>query len=123
MYTLDTNAVIYYLSGESKVVELISRVLERQGVVYVPTVVRLELLSKPDITESENETIMNFLAECRQVPLDNAIADLAADVRRLYKVKTPDSIVAATALFTGSILVTRDVRDFKRVSNLFVETI
>jgi len=123
MYTLDTNAVIYFLSGESAAVTLIAKAQALNDVIYVPTVVRLELLSKPDMTEDENATITNFLAECRQVHLDNAIADIAADVRRLYKIKTPDSIIAATALFTGSTLVTRNARDFKKVSNLRTEMV
>ena len=123
MYTLATSAVIYYLSGESKAAALIAGVLANQGILYVPTVVRLELLSKSDITKDEYTTIASFLTECRQVHLDDSIADIAADVRRLYKIKTPDSIIAATALFTGSTLLTRNVRDFKRVTDLRVEMI
>ena len=123
MYTLDTNAVIYYLSEDARVAAVITEARERQGILYVSTVVRLELLSKSDITKDEYMAITSFLAQCRQVHLDNAIADIAADVRRLYKIKTPDSVVAATALFTGSTLLTRNVRDFKRVLNLRVAMI
>src|SRR3989344_4994512 len=123
MYTLDTNAVIYYLSEDARVAAVITEARERQGILYVPTVVRLELLSKSDITKDEYMAVTSFLAQCRLVHLDNAIADIAADVRRLYKIKTPDSIVAATALFTGSTLLTRNVRDFKRVADLRVEMI
>ena len=37
--------------------------------------------------------------------------------------KLADSIIAATALFTGTALLTRNVRDFKRVAGLRVEAI
>jgi predicted nucleic acid-binding protein len=37
--------------------------------------------------------------------------------------KTPDSAVASTALFTGSTLVTRNTRDFQKVPQLSVREI
>ena len=123
MYILDTNAIIYYLSGERAAVTSITKAQEQDGIIYIPTIVRLELLSKPDMAQDEYGAILGFLETCRYVYLDIAIADIAADLRRLYKIKTPDSIIAATALFTGSTLLTRNVRDFKRIPNLGVEEI
>jgi predicted nucleic acid-binding protein len=52
------------------------------------------------------------------VHLDSAIADIAADIRRSYNIKTPDSIIVATTLFTGSKLITRNVGDFAPISGL-----
>ncbi len=123
MYVLDTNAVIYYLSGERVAVVAIAKAHDVRGIIYIPTIVRLELLSKPDITPQEHADILGFLETCRYVQLDIAVADIAADLRRLYRLKTPDSIIAATALFTGSTLVTRNFRDFKRVPDLAIEAI
>jgi len=54
MYIIDTNAVIYYLSGEDAIVALIAKTQEQGDIVYVPTIVRLELLSKPDMTQQDN---------------------------------------------------------------------
>ena len=44
-------------------------------------------------------------------------------MRREQRMKLPDSVIAATALFTGTTLVTRNIRDFKRIPNLSVEKI
>ena len=120
MYTLDTNAVIYFLSGETVAVALIAKAQRQGEIIYVPTVVRLELLSKPDITQEEHTVITSFLDVCRYVHLDTAIADIAADIRRLYQLKTPDSIIAASALYTGTALVTRNTKDFARVKGMRV---
>lgn len=120
MYTLDTNAVVYYLAGEEALVGLIAKAQEDNGVLYVPTIVRLELLSKPDMTRKEYDAIVSFLDACRYVNLDTAVADIAADIRRLHRLKTPDSIIAASALYTGTTLVTRDMRDFNTVTGLAV---
>ncbi len=52
------------------------------------------------------------------VNLDFALAELAAEMRRKYRVKLIDAIVAATALTTNATLVTKNTRDFKRISGL-----
>lgn len=120
MYVLDTNAIIYFLSGEPAPVELIAKAQAQGDIIYVPTIVRLELLSKPDISSDERSLIFDFLEVCRYIQLDIAQADIAADIRRIYKLKTPDSIVAASALYTGATLVTRNSKDFSRVKEISV---
>ncbi|MPZ78071.1 MAG: PIN domain-containing protein [Deltaproteobacteria bacterium] len=52
------------------------------------------------------------------IPIDSHIARLASFVRREYRLKVPDSLIAATAIFTGSALVTRNTQDFKKVTGL-----
>ncbi|MFY7805410.1 MAG: PIN domain-containing protein [Limnoraphis robusta] len=44
--------------------------------------------------------------------------DSAAKIRQNYRLKLADGIIAACALVTGCILVTRNVDDFKRVDGL-----
>jgi len=57
------------------------------------------------------------------VLLDSHIARIGAQLRREYRLKTPDSIVAATALFPHSTLLTRNIKDFKKVSGLALQRI
>ncbi len=124
MFTFDTNPIIYFLSGDKKAVSLVSDIiLSDNAVVYIPTVVRLELLSKPEMSPDEKTTILEFLNQFRSMALDQNIADIAADLRRIYKLKTADSIIAATAIFTGTSLITRNVKDFRRVKGLTVKAV
>ncbi len=113
MYLFDTNAVIYFLSGDKKAVDLVKEILKGNKIIYVPTIVRLELFSKQDMTEIEQNAISDFLSYTIEINLDKTIADIAATVRRNFKTKVADSIVAASALYTNSFLVTRNVKDFK----------
>jgi predicted nucleic acid-binding protein len=123
MYTLDTNAIVYYLEGETGAVAWIER-QERSGInLFVPTIVELELLSLPTLTRQEMQDIDEFLATAKIVPLHSDIARIAADLRRRYKILTPDSAIAATALFTGSALVTRNVKHFGGIKELKAQTI
>src|SRR3989338_6418149 len=83
----------------------------------------LELLSSSLLTSQDIAEIDMLLASVSIVPLDSQIARIGAKLRREYRLKTPDSIVAATALFTNSTLLTRNIKDFKRISGLPVQAV
>src|SRR2546428_5713228 len=53
--------------------------------------------------------------------MDSQIVRLAAIVRKTYGLKMPDSVIAATALFTGTCVVTRNTEDFRKVPQLPIE--
>jgi len=46
------------------------------------------------------------------------VIDEAIRLRRWYRLKSPDAIIAATALLQGAEVVTRNVGDFKKVAGL-----
>lgn len=66
------------------------------------------------------EEILNSLAV---IPIDSRIARIAGYLRQDYCLKVPDSAIAATALFTGTTLVTRNIQDFKKIPNLLLQKI
>ena len=68
----------------------------------------MELLSFPGITEDEENRISAFLSKREIIPIDGAIERLAIMFRRKTGRKLPDSIIAATAITLGAILVTND---------------
>ena len=54
-------------------------------------------------------------------PIDTAIAEIAADLRARYNLRTPDAIQAATALSAGcDAFLTNNGRDFRRVTEMNV---
>ena len=61
-----------------------------------------------------------MIADFSVVQLDSEVARLAAYLRRTYNVKTPDSAIAATALRTGTTLLTRNIKDFQKIDELSV---
>lgn len=52
--------------------------------------------------------------------LSTEVADVCISLRKKYKTKLPDAIIAATALVTGLTLITRNVNDFKDIKDLKV---
>ncbi|HBG05745.1 MAG: hypothetical protein A2075_06150 [Geobacteraceae bacterium GWC2_58_44] len=59
-----------------------------------------------------------LLDSLNEIPLDNEIKSTAITIRRLYRLKLPDAIIAATALHLGLPLVTRNSKDFKDLPDL-----
>ncbi|OHA03724.1 MAG: hypothetical protein A3J58_00140 [Candidatus Sungbacteria bacterium RIFCSPHIGHO2_02_FULL_52_23] len=123
MHTLDTNSVIYYLKGLPAVAISIEAIYAQGGAIYISAITEAELFSFSGLTEEESARIDAFLKTVFIVPIDSRIARLMGMIRRVYHLKTPDSAIAATTLFTGSTLLTRNIRDFKRVNEIRVQKI
>ena len=120
MYTLDTNAIIYYLDEDPAVVPVLEPILAQDIAIFVSVVTELELLSHPGLTEEDIVEIAQVLMSMVVFPLESRLAQLAGTLRRQYRLKTPDSIVAATALLTRTTLVTRNIRDFQNIEALLL---
>ncbi len=123
IYTLDTNTIIYYLHADQGVRRFVDISIQNKAPIYISVITETELLRYRRLTNEEESAIVHFLSGFSTIPLDSFLARKAGAVGRAYNLKLADSIIAATALFTGSTLVTRNVRDFKRVPDLSVEKI
>lgn len=122
--TLDTNIVIAYLSGDQRVIQTLSSWKQQGYLLLLSTVVESEVLSFPQWTTEERHKTILFLEEhFSSVSFDRAAARIAADIRCDTKIKFPDAAIAATALFTHSPLVTRNLRDFKKITELKLITL
>ncbi len=119
MYTLDTNPIIYCARNESVAVKALEKLFQKKEPIYVSALTELELFSSKTTSEEEETEIENLLSWLRIVPVTSEIARIAADLRRrTSRIKAFDSAIAATALFTNSTLITRNVRDFEKVPGL-----
>ena len=123
MYTLDTNAIVYYLKDDTDAVAVLRGIFAQDAPIYVSAVTELELFAFANLSRDEESLIEDLLTTVSVIPVDSRIARLAALMRRHYRVKVPDSIIAATAIFTGSTLLTRNTRDFRKISNLAIRKI
>jgi len=122
--TLDTNILIAYLEGNQQVVQTLSFWKERGYPLILPAVVESEVLSFSEWTGEERRRTEFFLeTHFSSVAFDRTVARIAAVIRRDTKIKFPDAAIAATALSTNTPLITRNVRDFKRIARLEIITL
>jgi predicted nucleic acid-binding protein len=102
----DTRAVVKLLEQQNDLQSLGINVDEAQLLTSV--IVRMELLSKRNMTGDEEADIKEFLDGLIVVPLDKAIEQKAIEIRRAISVKLPDSIIAATSIILNAVLLTDD---------------
>ena len=118
MYTLDTNAILYYLKDDPDTVFSLRNIFSQNVPLYVSAITELELFAFSKLSAAEEKLIEELLTTVAVISLDSHIARLAAFIRRQYRLKVADSVIAATAMFTGSTLLTRNIRDFRKIPNL-----
>jgi len=117
---LDTMAVIYFVETHPKYIPLMDAIFDRirdgrlTGVASTMTL--LEVLVQPLRLGATDmaDRYRDLLTDSRQfetLPLTEAVAETAADLRARYGLRTADAVVAATALQGGcQALVTNDER-------------
>ena len=109
---LDTNIVLYLLNGD----EEISSILNGMQ-LFVSVITEIELLGYKGISDQDKEKIKYFLSECSVISLNTEIKDICIIIKQNSKAKTPDAIVASTALFLQLPLITADT-GFDKIENL-----
>ncbi|MDT9233617.1 type II toxin-antitoxin system VapC family toxin [Limnospira sp. PMC 917.15] len=117
-YLYDTNIFIDYLAEEPAILPFFSESFIRQNEVIISCIVRIELLSFPELSNEEEAVITDLLMQFEQVPLLPQIEDRTIQLRRHNRLKLPDALIAATALHCSACVMTRNVDDFKRVPEL-----
>jgi predicted nucleic acid-binding protein len=106
---VDTNIILYALSGDKALVELI----DGQD-LYISFITRIELLSFPKIDRAGVELIERFLDQVPVIESNPVINADAIELRRTSGLEVPDAIIAASARFLGIRLMTAD-KDFMKV--------
>lgn len=117
-YTVDTNILIYHANGERSVANFLIEQFEREASLFLPTITIVEFFAFPALTPKARKSFQSLLPHFDVVLLDYDTALEAGKLRRTYGLKLGDSVIAATALCTGSALVSRNARDFKKIPSL-----
>ena len=124
MYTLDTNVIIAYYRRDQRVVPMLREILrDPTSSIYVSTITEAELFSFANLSEEEKDFIKAILQTISLLPPISQVARIAGTLRAPYGIKLADAFIAATALFTGSTLLTSNVRDFKKIPSLKLQAV
>lgn len=116
MKLLDSNIVIYAYQPDFSYL----KPLVLDGNNAISAITQLEVLGFHGISEGE-EIFCGYVFKLLQsLPIDDAVLSKAIELRKTYKMKLGDSIVAATALMNNREIYTRNVGDFIKIPNLVV---
>ena len=115
-YLIDTNVLIDAQMGRFSrtATDFLAEVIDESFVISFVTFI--EYLGYKDISFASEE----FISLAEVIEIDRQIIRFCIILRRNYKIKLPDAIIAATALARGLILITNNEKDFVSIQNLKV---
>jgi tRNA(fMet)-specific endonuclease VapC len=123
---LDSNTISYYFRGDPQVVPRLQAL--RPADLGVPVIVEYELQYgllrlPPEAAAPRLQALSRLLLPMQRLPFDSDCAAHAARIRAdLDAAGTPigshDTLIAATVMRHQGTLITRNVREFARVSGL-----
>jgi predicted nucleic acid-binding protein len=117
-FLLDTNFVIGLVKGNEPVINILrNRKIAIEECSY-SFITRIELLGYPAITESEIQVISRVLRAIQYLAMTQVIENTTIDIRRKYKLKIPDAIIASTAKAMDLELLTLDQQLANRTSEI-----
>ncbi|ESQ09906.1 MAG TPA: type II toxin-antitoxin system VapC family toxin [Chromatiaceae bacterium] len=113
-YLLDTNVVIYYFNGltaDDALHEMVSKSFN------ISVISKIEFLgwgifaTDPEL----HNQARTFIGHAHVFDLSEQVAEQTIRLRQQFRTKTPDAIIAATALVHNLTVVTRNTSDFSRL--------
>ncbi|WP_217355269.1 type II toxin-antitoxin system VapC family toxin [Aphanizomenon sp. UHCC 0183] len=120
-YLYDTNIFIYFLADDITVNSWFTEEFLNLHEILVSPIIRIELLSFVGLSKEEEQSIEDLLSQFNTVQLLREIENQTIQIKRQYKIKLPDAIIAATAVNQDAFLVTRNIGDFKGITGLKIE--
>nr|MBS0036656.1 type II toxin-antitoxin system VapC family toxin [Saprospiraceae bacterium] len=99
-------------SGSEWMQEIIDQNLHHLSVIN-----QIELLGFHG-SPSEMQTLKEFIDISTIIPLSEEVVKNTIELRKNHKIKIPDAIIAATALGYNLTLITRNIADFQKITDL-----
>jgi predicted nucleic acid-binding protein len=127
-YTVDASVHINALNareqGSQESQAFLARVEDERLEAICPTLLVAEAAAALSRALGDPEQGLAFarairdLPNLRLVPLDEALADLAADLAARHRLRGADAVYAAVAVRHGAVLVTNDRQQLERLAGL-----
>lgn len=116
-YLIDTNAVIDYLGKKIPLTGMAFMNNIIDAVPNISVITKIELLGF-NTSDEHHQTLTDFINDSVVLDLISSVIDKSIDIRKIYKTKLPDTIIAATALVNNLVLITRNIPDFRNIDGL-----
>lgn len=114
---MDTNVVSDYFSASFSVAGMALMDTAIDAVPNISVITQIELLCW-NTDEATTQNVQNFITDSVVLDISPEIIAQCVALRKGKKMKTPDAIIAATALAYGFTLITNNEKDFANISGL-----
>ena len=115
-FILDTNIIIYLSQEKLKMTDFASK----GDRLCISIISYMESLGHPFKNKEEEIIVKSLCDTCEIFNLTKQITDKTIEIRKQFKIKLPDAIIAASALENKAILVTANVKDFKMINGISI---
>jgi len=113
-YLIDTNVVIDFSHGifseNSK--KFVAEILNKKP--FISAITQIELLGFSIVPPQ----IEKFVQYASIFGINDKVIQETIKIRKQYRIKLPDALIAATAKVNNLVLLTRNINDFKNIDNL-----
>ena len=118
-YLIDNNVISNYFSElfSEKSMNAVAEIIDK--VPNISVITEIEALSWINPDKKKEEIVEEFIQDANVLTISPAIVSQCVTIRRSRKIKTPDAIIAATAIIHNLILITSD-NGFKNIQGLQV---
>ena len=116
-YLVDSNVLIDYVAERFENNQLKALDIMFDDSLKISVITKIEILGYNGRSD-ENVKMTAFISYASIIDLNELVVNRTIELRRSMKIKTPDAIIAATALAYDLTLITNNVSDFKRVEGL-----
>lgn len=122
---LDTDTISFYLKGNANVTRQMNETYQRDGHLNLSVVTYYEVMNGLLFKNARKqlEAFQELVLSCQIIPLDTAIADVAAEIyaelrRNNQMIGHTDVLIGATAIHHHMTIVTNNQAHFSRIPGL-----
>ena len=116
-YLVDTNIISDYFSSSlhSSGIQFLDSVID--AIPKISIITQIELLCWNTDSQTEQK-IRNFINDSLVLEINPEVIDECVKLRKSKKIRTPDAIIAATALANSCTIITNNEKDFANIKGL-----
>jgi predicted nucleic acid-binding protein len=113
-YLIDTNVILDFMGKKLPVKSenFLSEIIDDQ--INLSAINKIELLGFSNV----EQVIIDLVSFAVIYHIDDEIIDKTIELRKKYKIKLPDTIIAATAIVNDFALISHNFRDFQKITEL-----
>ncbi len=117
---LDSDIFIDLLRGFEPARDYIKKLIKSEENVFFSAITETELLAGSECNDPQKKDhALHILFPFKKIIIENKIAQMAGDLRRKYShLQVPDAVIAACAILTKSTVVTKNIKDFEKITEI-----
>ena len=113
-YLIDTNVILDFMGGKlpAKTEDFLSEIIDDR--INLSAINKIELLGFSKVEQA----LVDLVSFAEIYHIDDEIINKTIELRKKYKVKLPDAIIAATAIVNDFTLISHNFKDFQKITEL-----